>query len=94
MPVFRRTARAEQDLIDIWLYIAQDNVEAADRLLDRIDEAGWLLADNPELGRARPDIAPDFRYFPVGNYLMLYRRVPEGIELVRVVHGAMSLSSL
>ena len=31
MPDVRRTAQAEEDLIDLWLYIAQDNPGAADR---------------------------------------------------------------
>jgi plasmid stabilization system protein ParE len=39
-----RTARAEQDLIEIWTYIAADNPRAADRLLDRIDEARKVLS--------------------------------------------------
>ena len=43
MPVIRRTAQAEEDLIDIWLYIAQDNPGAADRLLDEIEEKFFLL---------------------------------------------------
>jgi hypothetical protein len=40
------------------------------------------------MGPARPDIAKELRYHPVGNYLLLYRVIPNGIELVRVVHGA------
>lgn len=94
MSVFRKTAQAETDLIAIWLYIAQDNPSAADHLLDTIEEKGWLLAENAKLGQARPDIAEDFRYFPVGRYLMLYRVVPGRIELVRVVHGMRMLNDL
>jgi toxin ParE1/3/4 len=37
MPVIIRTAQAEEDLIEIWLYIAQDNPVAADDLLDDIE---------------------------------------------------------
>ena len=59
MPVIRRTAQAEEDLIDLWLYIAQDNPGAADRLLDEIEDKCSLLADHPQLGPARPDIAAD-----------------------------------
>ncbi len=88
MPVIRRTAKAEEDLVDIWIYIAHDNPDAADRLLEEIDRKFVLLAENPRLGRARPDIAPEFRHWPVGNYLILYRLVTDGIEVVRVVHGA------
>ncbi|MER8414027.1 MULTISPECIES: hypothetical protein [unclassified Mesorhizobium] len=35
-----RNARAEDDLIAIWLHVARDSEAAADRLLDRI-EARW-----------------------------------------------------
>ena len=40
-------AETEQDLIEIWIYIAQNNPEAADRVLDDIDERFHALADNP-----------------------------------------------
>ncbi len=89
-----RTARAEEDLIEIWIYIAADNPGAADRLLDRIDLTCKRLADMPGLGPARPDIAPGLRYFTVGAYVILYREVPEGVEIVRVSHGARHLPDL
>ena len=94
MGSFRRTARAEEDLVEIWLYVAEDNPAAADGLLEEIDRSCGLLADNPLLGRARPDIAHDLRYLPVGSYLILYRTLPDGIEVVRVVHGARRMESL
>jgi|SRR6266540_2289900 toxin ParE1/3/4 len=94
MPSIRRTAQAEEDLIDIWLYIAQDNPGAANRLLDEIENKCSLLADNPQLGPARPDIAEDCRYFPVGRYLILYRIIPDGIQVVRVVRGSRRLEDL
>ncbi len=94
MAVFLKTAQAEEDLIDIWLYIAQDNPAAADKLLDTFEERGWLLAENPKLGQARPDIDEDFHHLPVGRYLMLYREIVGGIELVRVVQGMRLLSDL
>jgi plasmid stabilization system protein ParE len=33
-----RTVLADNDLLDIWLYIAQDNTTAADRLLERLEQ--------------------------------------------------------
>ena len=89
-----RTSRAEEDLIDIWRYIAKDNPSAADKLLDAIDAAFRRLALNPRIGRARPDFAPRLRYLPVGNYLIFYCEVPGGIEIVRVLHGARYLPDL
>ena len=50
MARFTRRAQAEEDLIDIWSYIAEDSPQAADRLLDKIDEACARLADHPRLG--------------------------------------------
>ena len=52
------------------------------------------MAKNPKLGQESPDIAEDFRHLPVGRYLMLYREISGGIELVRVVQGMRLLNSL
>lgn len=88
------TDSAKQDQLDIWLYVAADNPDAADRLLDEIDDVLRLLSGAPGLGRARDDIAPGLRYFPVGNYLILYELLPDGITVVRLVHGARQLSRI
>ena len=94
MPIVRRTAQADEDLMDLWVYIAQDHPKAADRLLDEIEDKFELLSEQPRLGPARPDIAPELRHVPVGRYLILYREMVDGIEVVRVVHGARRLSHL
>jgi len=94
MPVVKRTLKAEEDLIEIWLYIAQDNPKAADELLNDFEEKFFLLAQSPKLGTLRPDIANRLRYFPVHNYLILYRQIAKGIEVVRVIHGARLITKL
>jgi len=94
MSRIRITPLAEQDLVEIWYFIAQDDPVAADRLLDLLEEKYKLLADNPHMALARPDIAKELPYHPVGNYLLLYRIISGGIELVRVVHGARDLQTL
>ena len=94
MPIIRRTSQTEEDLIDLWLYIAQDDPGAANRLLDTIEDKIILLADNPRLGPPRPDIAEECRYVLVGRYLILYRIIPDGIEVVRVVQGSRRLENL
>ena len=94
MPIVQRTAQADEDLIDLWVYIAQDNPAAADHLLDEFENKFALLAGQPRLGAARSDIAPGLRHFPAGNYLILYRETDDGIEVIRIVHGARRLSNL
>ena len=59
-----------------------------------LNEKIGLLADHPLLGPARPDIAPDLRYLISDNYLLLYRVLPESVEIVRALHGARNLSAL
>jgi toxin ParE1/3/4 len=83
-----RTSQAHLDLIEIGLYIAYDNPAAADRLLEAIDETCRLLSSRPELGRKRPDLAPEVRSFPVRGHVIFYRCVAEGIQILRVLHGA------
>jgi plasmid stabilization system protein ParE len=61
-PRLRRTAQAEEDLIDIWAYIARDNPAAADRLLDILDEKSQALAHNAQIGMARDDVAVGVRH--------------------------------
>jgi len=47
---------AENDIEEIWLYIAQDNPDNADRLLDEIEETSRNLAQFTSMGRNRDDI--------------------------------------
>lgn len=79
---------ARQDLDDIWLYIARDSIEAADRLVDLLTEKLPLIASQPRIGRLREDIAPNLRCLPVKSYLILYRFLEGSVQIVRVVHGA------
>lgn len=86
LPIIR-TARADEDLIDIWMNIAADNPSAADRVLDAIERRWQQLAQHPHSGMAREDIVPGIRHLIVGQYLTLYRISGGGIEIVRVIHG-------
>src|SRR6266851_1504535 len=93
MPNVLRTPRARRDLADIWSFVARDSPESADRLIDQIGQKCDLLATFPEMGRRRDDIAPNLRSIPVGNYVVFYRAAPNGIEVIRVLHGARDLPS-
>ena len=47
-----------------------------------------LLAREPGLGRVRDDLMPELQSFPFERYVIFYRRVHKGIEVVRVLHSA------
>ena len=68
----RRSGQAKLDQTDIWLTIAEDNMRAADGVYERINDAITMLSEHPEAGRAREDLQPGLRYFPVGSYLVFY----------------------
>ncbi|HWF78157.1 MAG TPA: type II toxin-antitoxin system RelE/ParE family toxin [Caulobacteraceae bacterium] len=93
LPV-RRTNRAETDLDEIWLRIAQDNIAAAEEFAERVEAAENRLGRFPEIGQARPDLADDVRHWPLPPYLILYRVEQDCVLVVRIVHGARDLPRL
>ncbi|MFC1747481.1 type II toxin-antitoxin system RelE/ParE family toxin [Pseudomonadota bacterium] len=88
MPNLIISPEAEQDLIDIWLYIAEDQPTNADCFLEHLEEKVQKLAEFKELGVERPELAEGMKSFPVNRYVLFYRSNDDGIELVRVLHGS------
>jgi toxin ParE1/3/4 len=88
MPRIIVSPLAQADIDEIWDYIARDSRVNADRFVDRIEQRFGLLAANPRLGVARDDLRPSLRRFRHARYLIYYRFIPGGIEVVRVVDGA------
>jgi len=79
----------EGELAAIWDYIALDNLDAADTFQE--------LARNPEIGIQRRfpgsqlHSLRSFRIKGFENYLIFYRPIPEGIEILNILHGARDL---
>jgi toxin ParE1/3/4 len=94
MTLIRRLPKAQEDLLDIWCHIGCDNPNQADRYLDFLEEKLKLLATIPGMGRLHNDLGPGLRVFPVDDYLIFYRQSVEGIDVVRVLHGARDIESL
>ncbi len=83
--VFSRSA--ESDLSEIWHYIAEDNIDAADRVIVLIKENVILLSKVPKMERSRDEIHGGLRSFPAGNYILFYMESKDVVEIVRVLHG-------
>jgi toxin ParE1/3/4 len=94
MKQIRVSSAAGADLEEIWFYIAQDDVGAADKFVHVVVSRFPRLASMPELGRRREELSRGLRSFPVGRYIIFYRRVESGVEIVRVLHGARDLPPL
>ena len=89
-----RSNAVDQDLLDIWLYIAGDNPDAADRQLERIDHKCRLYATQPEIGQPRPDLGTGVRFFGVDKYVVVYRPREEGIVILLVAHASRDIPPL
>ena len=94
MPVIHRSSGTLLDVAEIALRIARDNPDAADRWMELIDEKFRLLAQMPELGRKRFDLSPELRSLAAGNYVIFYRPVSDGIQVIRVLHGARDIPAI
>jgi toxin ParE1/3/4 len=94
MPTIIKRPCAHTDLIEIWENIADDSEARADKFIDELDEKFQVLARKPSLGRLRDELAKDLRSFPFGRYIIFFLPLAEGIELVRVLHGARDISAI
>jgi toxin ParE1/3/4 len=77
-----------------WDYIADESEAHADAFIETIDQKFHVLAGRPNIGRLRDELADGLRSIPVGRYVVFYRPIPEGIEIVRVLHGARDLDTI
>lgn len=78
---------ALQDLDGIWEYIAQDNLDAADRVIAELTGAFELLTDSPQIGLRRPDLTSlPLRFWPVRSYLIAYAPDEQPLWVVAVIH--------
>lgn len=79
---------AEQDLDDLWDYVADESIDAADRLIGLIFDTFEEVARFPRMGHKREDLTKfPVLFWPVGNYLVIYRGIQSPIEIVGIVHG-------
>jgi len=97
---FTLSPEASDDLELIWTYIARDNGQAADEVLEAACRLCRILGEHPELGRMREfsqAALAGLRSFVIANfpnYVIFYRVKDEGVEIVRVLHGARDIDSL
>ncbi|NJM59811.1 MAG: type II toxin-antitoxin system RelE/ParE family toxin [Oscillatoriales cyanobacterium RU_3_3] len=94
MATIVKRPRAELDLLDIWDYIADDSFDRADEFLDRVEAKLQTLARNPGLGRKREELLVGLQSFPIDNYLVFYREIENGIDVIRILHGSRDIEGI
>ncbi len=88
-----RRPQAQTDILEIWDYIAEDSMVEADRWVDRLDEQFALWATQSMMGRNRDELAPGVRSLAFGRYVVFYVPLPDGIDVVRVLHGTRDIDA-
>jgi plasmid stabilization system protein ParE len=88
MSRFILTEQAEQDLNDIWDYIADQSVEQADAVVREIRDALGLLAAMPGAGHRRRDVNDKrYRFWRANRFIIAYFRDTEPLQIIRIVGG-------
>lgn len=82
------TEPARQDLRDIFLYIAEENPNAARVLLSEIKQRGILLQDNPLIGRVGRIDGTRELVITGTQYILPYRVQENQIQILAVFHAA------
>lgn len=95
MKRFVLTPSARQDISDIWSYIADDNPEAADHVLDTLERTLFKLARNPGIGHWREELADKrHKFFLVYSYLIVYRHETKPLQILRILHAARDVQTI
>jgi len=93
-------AQARLDLIDLADFIAQDNPEAAERFIDVAEDTFRFLSDTPGAGCIHQFFIEELRgvrMWPIRGFekhLVFYREISNGVEIIRVIHGARDIPAI
>lgn len=85
----RVLAAADADAADIFIYVAQENRDAAIRLLDKMHAAMKSLEENPERGariKSKVFSKLEFRFLVVESYLIFYKIMDHEVHVHHIVH--------
>ncbi len=83
-----RSRQAQHDLEGILDYLDAQGGDDAERFAIKLDESCELHAKHPQLGTSATEYAANLRRFTVWNYAIFYRPIVDGVEIVRIIHGA------
>ena len=80
--------RAQKELDEIWIDIANRDLAAADRMADQFVMKFEMLARQPMIGESAGHLSPGLRRVFCGNYAVYYEVVSDRVSIARILHGA------
>ena len=81
------TAKRELDDIHDFIGIERRKPAAAAKFVRELHDKANLYSTQPLMGTSREDLGPGFRVFSHKAYVVVYRAIKDGIEVLRVVDG-------
>ncbi|HJD57632.1 type II toxin-antitoxin system RelE/ParE family toxin [Candidatus Tisiphia endosymbiont of Ptychoptera albimana] len=83
---FCLTTAAEQDIKDIFLYIAQGSPKAADKIVNLFEQAFLKLVTNPNIGSKREDLTDKpVRFWLIYSYYIIYNPETKPLQILRII---------
>ena len=85
-----KQAKAEDDLINIWLYsLDKWGINQADSYLDNLNNSLNNIAANPDIGTACEHIRKGYRKLNVREHYVFYRYTQDTVYIIRVLGDEM-----
>lgn len=95
MSSYALTPLAKADVFEIWSYVAEDSVNAANRVEQASYDACAFLAEAPLRGHVRRDLTDrPLRFWVLTrypNYTVVYEPETKTLRIVAVLHGKRNL---
>jgi len=86
---------AKSDLLEAWLFIAEESIDAADGVIEAIYQEAQILSLQPLMGRVRSELAQDIRSWPTSTrYILFYVPSEDGVKVVRILHHARDITNV
>ena len=85
---------ASQDLTEISDYFAEMNIEVGERFFREFNSRCQQLVSFPSSGKSYTVIRADLRGLSIEGYIIFYRILDDGIEILQVVSSRRNLPSL
>ncbi len=92
------TNSANQDLVEIVDYLAEESLEAAEAFVNRVDQELTHLREFPQIGRVVPELERNnvtrFRELVLSPWRVVYREEKEQIFIVTVLDARRNIEDL
>jgi plasmid stabilization system protein ParE len=91
--LFSESAKA--DLLEAWVFIAEESIDAADGVIEAIHREAQTLSLQPLMGRVRSELTQGVRSWPTSTrYILFYVPAEDGVTVLRVLHHARDIPNV